>query len=666
MGVLFGDLSPLRAEQLANRVAHLLEVETGFRSGSRLDAADGEPRAVYDPAATTVDQRRRAKVEELRALGGQLRLLGFAGVSVRSLQRMAAAYSAAGPMGLVDGRWVRRLGGHRSVTEPVIEALEAVRAETLHRSRVSMRTKDRMVRQFVAEVHGPEVFVPGYDTLRAVWAEMFGPGGGRQRFVRSAAAAEQVATGEHIVVRRPGQVVALDTTPLPVFVRESVFGEPVRVHLTNALDVYTHSLLGFRLTLGAEASVDVAMLLRDVATATPMRPGWGADMAWRYPGIPAGQVEALAGYPVAAVPFGIPETVTTDHGAAFKNHHVVAVQCTMGVNILPSRALRPTDKASCERAFAAVSSLLFEHLLGYCGRDVADRGADPDGDAVLSMEELEELIAAWTIRVWQNRVLAEAAPDWDPGGRHSPNTLFAAASAQGGFGLRMLSPAAYYELLPAHHVKIHGRRGVKIRGLWYDGPGLDPWRGKGSGRGGRHKDLWVVRRDPRDRRTVFFADPDGAYHPLRWNGLGPDDGEVPAFGDARVGDMLAKAKAAGLAPRSDAELLPPLLELLAAAGQDAASWPTRTPKPSRGARRSAAREQAAGRAAGADRAPKTADAEAADSSKPAADPAAVVDAERTRRRQQAVPELPPLPSRLGEDAGRRSVLRLAGPDAGAQ
>jgi hypothetical protein len=530
------------------------------------------------------------------------------------------------------------------------------------------------VRQFVAEVHGPEVSVPGYDTLRAVWAEMFGPGRGRQRFVRSAAAAEQVATGEHIVVRRLGQVVALDTTPLPVFVRESVFDQPVKVHLTNALDVYTHSLLGFRLTFGAEASVDVAMLLRDVASPTPMRPGWGADMAWRYPGIPAGQVEALAGYPVAALPFVVPETVTTDHGAAFKNHHVVAVQCAMGVNILPSRALRPTDKASCERAFAAMSSLLFEHLLGYCGRDVADRGADPDGDAVLSMEQLEGLIAAWTIRVWQNRALAEAAPDWDPDGRHSPNTLFAAAAAQGGFGLRTLPSAAYYELLPAHHVKVHGRRGVKIRGLWYDGPGLDPWCGKGSGRGGRHPDLWVVRRDPRDRCTVFFADPDGVYHPLRWNGLGPDDGEVPAFGDARVRDMLAQAKAAGLAPRSDTELLPTLLELLAASGQGTASWPSRAPKASRGARKSAAREQAAGRAATADRSPKTT-ADPTGTGKPAAGPAAAVDAERTRRRRKAVPELPPLPSRLGEDAVRRSVLRLAGladpsgpsdPDRGAR
>jgi hypothetical protein len=317
MEVLIGDLTERQCELLACRVAHLLEVETGFRGGSVLVAVPGEPRAAYDPATTTLEARRRAKVEELRALGDGARLLGFAQISVRTLRRMGAAYAREGVVGLVDRRWVRQGGQRPSVSPRVLEALEAVRAETLHRSRVSMRTKERMVRQFVAEVHGPGVAVPGYDTLRAVWKELYGTGG-RQRYVRSAASAARVATGVHVVVRRPGQVVALDTTPLPVKLREQVFGEPVSAALILALDVYTHSLAGFRLVLVAESSVDVAMLLRDIATPTRMRPGWGPELAWRYPGFAAGHIEAMAGYPVAAVPFFLPETVTTDHGSTYK------------------------------------------------------------------------------------------------------------------------------------------------------------------------------------------------------------------------------------------------------------------------------------------------------------------------------------------------------------
>jgi hypothetical protein len=102
------------------------------------------------------------------------------------------------------------------------------------------------------------------------------------KYQRSAAAlaAAQGDGGGHVVVHRPGQVVALDTTELAVLVREDVFGEPAAVTLTLALDVYTHSIVAFRLTLVSDTSTDVAMLLRDIMMPLPMRDGWGEDMEW--------------------------------------------------------------------------------------------------------------------------------------------------------------------------------------------------------------------------------------------------------------------------------------------------------------------------------------------------------------------------------------------------
>ncbi len=40
-------------------------------------------------------------------------------------------------------------------------------------------------------------------------------------------------------------------------------------------------------------------------------------------------------------------------------------------------------KAACEHAFGVTRQLLFEHLTGYTGVDIADRGADPAADATL-------------------------------------------------------------------------------------------------------------------------------------------------------------------------------------------------------------------------------------------------------------------------------------------
>ncbi|MFF3505491.1 hypothetical protein [Streptomyces sp. NPDC003247] len=52
-------------------LAHLLETETGYRSGSAFWAEEGEPRLQFDPARTTLTQRRAAKVAELAALPGE-------------------------------------------------------------------------------------------------------------------------------------------------------------------------------------------------------------------------------------------------------------------------------------------------------------------------------------------------------------------------------------------------------------------------------------------------------------------------------------------------------------------------------------------------------------------------------------------------------------------
>jgi len=111
----------------------------------------------------------------------------------------------------------------------------------------------------------------------------------------------------------------------------------------------------------------------------------------------------FAGHKVAALPFFAPETVTTDHGSVYKNHHLIEVQRVIGASILPARVLRPADKHAVERAFSGIQSLLLEMLLGWRGTDTADRGADPEADAVLTLAQAEHLVATWIVKLWQNR-----------------------------------------------------------------------------------------------------------------------------------------------------------------------------------------------------------------------------------------------------------------------
>jgi hypothetical protein len=102
-----------------------------------------------------------------------------------------------------------------------------VREQTRHRSRVTTKTRHVLVCQYMRETFGAEAGFPGYRTFCRVWGEWFGPGGARPR--NDGSDGLPVKAG-HVVVSRPGQVVALDTTVLPVKVREGMFGDPVSVH----------------------------------------------------------------------------------------------------------------------------------------------------------------------------------------------------------------------------------------------------------------------------------------------------------------------------------------------------------------------------------------------------------------------------------------------------
>ncbi|MFE1956555.1 hypothetical protein [Streptomyces sp. NPDC059479] len=279
---------------------------------------------------------------------------------------------------------------------------------------------------------------------------------------------------------------------------------------------------------------------------------------------------------------------------------------------------------------------------------------------------MEHLLATWIVRVWQNRQLAEYAPAWDPGGRHSPNTLFAAAGAREGIALEVPDPSLYYRLPPAHYVKIHGNRGVKIGGLWYNGPVLAPYRGIRSPRSGVHRGKWAVHRDPRDCREAFFQDPaTGNWHALRWRGL-PQGEDVLAFCDARVREVLREAARLGLKPLDDRELLPVLLDLVAAR-TPVTAWPSQMTKTQKAER---ARELARARSAATDRpADRSSAAAPVEQRSVSIQPLELVrrsqqaiNADRRLRRENAVALRPTLPPRMGEALRHHSLFALPGDD----
>ncbi|WP_198152789.1 hypothetical protein [Pseudofrankia sp. DC12] len=113
--------------------AHLLEAETGYRSG---DPASGKPHVGYDPAHTTLSERIEAKASEL-------------GLTSRRLWQLRRSWQRDGLIGLADKRKTRPHAPLARVDPRIITAIrEQAAADRLDSSatvgnRFHRRTQNR-------------------------------------------------------------------------------------------------------------------------------------------------------------------------------------------------------------------------------------------------------------------------------------------------------------------------------------------------------------------------------------------------------------------------------------------------------------------------------------------------------------------------------------------
>ena len=150
-------------------------------------------------------------------------------------------------------------------------------------------------------------------------------------------------------------------------------------HLTLALDVFTHSAVAFRLTLVSDTvgRHRDAAARRDDAAADAGRLGTGDGMALPGSARPASSRSSPGtGSPGCRSSRRRPSPPTTGRSTRTTLSWTRS-GCWAATSCRPGRCGRRTRRP-VERAFGALRSLLFEHLPGYAGVDVADRGADPE------------------------------------------------------------------------------------------------------------------------------------------------------------------------------------------------------------------------------------------------------------------------------------------------
>ena len=524
---------------------HILEVLTGRRPEAGSDLA-GRPE--YDPAVTTLRQRELAKVAELEAAGRK--------VALATVQRLRLGYERQGLRALIDGRAVRVTPVAGRADPRVVEAIRQAIGEEANRSTGTVSRLQRRVGKILEARYGEQA--PLLPSQRTFYRLVERLSAGRHTFgsarTRRSLARQPEGPFGTVAPARPGEWMQVDSTPLDVRVVLDN-GLPDRVELTWLIDLATRTIPAAVLR-PATKSVDAALLLARALTPEPMRPGWADALKMSRSVLPhrrlAGIDERLEH--AAARPVIVPETIVCDHGMVYMSQTFRNACRAMGISVQPAHAGSPWEKGTVETSFSAVGSLFAQHVAGYAGNSVENRGQYAGRDAVWPMTELQELLDEWIVMVWQNRPHDGLRHPLMPGRALTPNEAYAALVEIAGYAPVPLSEDDYIELLPATW-RVINSYGIKIGHRRYDCRALNPYRRQHSGVAAK-KGLWEVHRDPYDVSRVWVRNHrDGGWILAPWTYLkGRRRHSASRHGTMRARSLAAAARVLPPRPRSPAPL----------------------------------------------------------------------------------------------------------------
>ncbi|MDB2197163.1 Mu transposase C-terminal domain-containing protein [Mycobacteroides abscessus] len=478
---------------------HVVELLTGRTPSD--GEGEGTARPEYDPRHPLF-KRIATKVAELNADG-------FA-MSARTLRRHVEAYRRDGVAGLVDGRKTRISSPTGRLDPRLVSLLEDALAS---QTNISTGTRSRVIAVVAREARALGLAVPSkttiYEALNNLQRSHHPFGNATTRRTQSN---RPDRTWGRQAPARPGELIEIDSTPLDLMV---VFpdGSTGRVDLTVALDIATRTPCATVVRPVATKGVDAALLLARTLTPLSAQPGWEASIALSRSVLPPGTVldhDALAAA-IARKPVIIPETVTVDRGKIYVGTTFLNACERLQISVIKAAPRTPTDKPHIERVFAAINTGFTQHLAGYTGPNVVQRGKTPDQEAFWTLAEVQNLLDIWIAATWQNKP--------HPGLRHpampkkdlSPNEAFAALSGVAPKPHAVLDRDDYIALLPVSYRSIQPY-GINFEGLHYDSPELHPYRGVRSGLPEPAHGRWEVRIDPYRLQAVYVRD----HHRGRW------------------------------------------------------------------------------------------------------------------------------------------------------
>jgi putative transposase len=307
--------------------------------------------------------------------------------------------------------------------------------------------------------------------------------------------------GEFPDAKFPLAVVQIDHTQADIIVVDEVHRQPIgRPWVTIAIDVYSRMVAGFYLGFDSPSATSAGMCL---AHAICKKREYLAEIG----------VEGE--WPV----WGFMHAVHADNGTEFHGNTLKRA-CEEHAIDLHWRAIpKPHWGGHIERMMGNLANELRKLPGTTFSNPTQRRGYDSEGEAVLTIKELERHLVDFIVNIYHQRLHSEIGMPpkqrWEIGvlgDEHTPGT---------GIIDFLDSPQRIrLDFLP-YFTRTIQQYGIQIDNISYYDPVLDPYINAMDPEHKKEKRTFIIRRDPRDISKVYFLDPkDSRYSVIPYRNIG--------------------------------------------------------------------------------------------------------------------------------------------------
>lgn len=506
-------LAPEAQAEALFRQEVVLEILTGYRSGTVALPSEGEPFYPFGQSYKVSEAKRREAMA--RRLEGEGRP-----VSLMTLHNWIRAWESDGLRGLVDGRRTKLVQDFDDL-DPRFKV---------------------MVEQELARFNGDISEVTVSEHRRRVWRRM-GQEGLSRGVVPQRLGDEYIAFMRKQIGRTPRghkstkmrkragfgssrlvhpSHLCMDVTRADVRVVDADYRTVHSVEVITVLSVSTRVVLACRVVPMSATALEATLAMYDAMRPFSMLVDGTSVDDWRWAGL-ASSLELPRRYSKEElegthwIPGIRPSSLRTDHGSNFMSTHFLRVLREFGISCVPSRVGAATDNAFVERWHETLQRA-FQQMPGYKGRNAQQRGGKVDEEASMTAAHLERCLRAFIGTHYHRKAHEGLALPGLPGATFSPLEYFdVLLEATGSIDVPQ-HPDLLYQFLPIVWLTPQPS-GVEYKNLTYDGPALQEFRRVRAGTFERGTARMPFHYDPRDATRLWFRHPDtDRIQEIRWRG----------------------------------------------------------------------------------------------------------------------------------------------------